>query len=68
VEEVPAVYGVRCGAVVAGFVRHGSNKLIDIDWPTEKGKLCSLSDLMKTDKIKIETDFLVFQTECLYCT
>lgn len=68
VEEVPPVYGVRCGSVVAGFRRPGSKKLHDVKWPSGKSKSCKLSELMRANKISKKDDTLVFQTECVYCT
>merc|ERR1712194_421114 len=38
VDDVPSVYGIRCGAVVSGFLRPGSNALQLIEWPAGSSK------------------------------
>jgi hypothetical protein len=70
VDEVPAVYGVRCGAVVSGYLRAGQSELQSVRWPkgTKPTATCLLKDLMKENGIVKATDTLVFETECLYCT
>lgn len=65
VDRVPAVYGVRAGAVVKGFLRPGES---DVNSVKMKGKTCTLTELMKANKISKENDTLVFETECTYCT
>ena len=65
VDRVPAVYGVRCGTVVSGFVRPGSSKMNKVHWPAQSQKKpCTLSDLIKANKISRKEDTMVFQTEC----
>ena len=68
VDDVPAVYGVRCGAVVSGFLKSGSTKLHEVQWPSKSKNKCTLADLIKTNKISKKEDTLVFETECSYCT
>jgi hypothetical protein len=68
VDEVPAVYGVRCGAVVSGFMQPGSKKLKTVQWPSGSLKSCKLSQLMKANKISKKDDVLVFKTDVVYCT
>lgn len=70
VDDVPSVYGVRCGAVVAGFMKPGSAKIKAVKWPSSsaKKKQCSLSELIRANKIDKANDTLVFETECTYCT
>lgn len=65
VDFVPAVYGVRAGAVVAGFLRPDQNEVNPISM---KGKSCTLSALIKENKISKANDTLVFETDCTYCT
>ena len=65
---VPSVYGVRCGAVVDGFLRPNSTKLHAVQWPSKSKKECTLAELMKANGISKKDDTLVFQTECLYKT
>jgi hypothetical protein len=67
VDRVPAVYGVRCGAVVSGFLRPGSSSLKEVRWPAQiQKKPCTLSDLVKANNISRENDTIVFQTECTF--
>ena len=73
VEEVPAVYGVRCGATVAGYVKNNKGKLHPVQWASRvKNKksrpTCTLEELMKTNGINKENDTLVFETPCTYYT
>lgn len=66
---VPSVYGVRCGAVVGGFLRPNSSKLNAVKWPpNSKKNECTLAELMKANGIVKKDDTLVFETECLYKT
>lgn len=74
VDEVPAVYGVRCGAVVAGFCRADSKTLRTIEWPSgNKKKKCTLADLIKKNNISRKEDTLgeivvaVFLCICRFC-
>ena len=67
VDKVPGVYGVRCGAVVRGFVHGESDKVIPARWPEKCKEKCTLEDLMKENKISKERDTLVFVTECTFC-
>lgn len=59
---------MRCGAVVAGFLRPKSNKLNKIVWPSKSKDACVLAELMKANNISKKDDTLVFETECRYCT
>lgn len=83
VDYVPAVYGVRAGAVVAGFLRPGESEVnpITMTYSSKKqnnskkkksggkdAKFCTLSDLLKANNISKEEDTLVLKTECTYCT
>jgi hypothetical protein len=68
-DRVPGVYGVRCGAAVAGFLKPGNSKLQEVNWPFGKNKTeCTLTDLMKKNGISKQDDTLFFKTECMYCT
>lgn len=67
-DRVPSVYGVRCGAVVGGFLRPNSNKLHAVKWPSKSKKEFTLSDLVRANGISKKDDTLVFETECTYCT
>ena len=68
VDAVPAVYGVRCGAVVSGFLRPDSTELNPVQWPSGAKKTCRLSELIAANKISKKDDILVFETDCVYCT
>lgn len=65
VDYVPAVYGVRAGAVVEGFLRPGEK---DVNPVVIKGKSCTLTELIKSNKISKANDTLVFETDVTYCT
>ena len=65
VDQVPAVYGVRAGGVVEGFLRPGETELNLVEMKTG---ICTLSALLKANNISKENDTLVFKTECTYCT
>jgi hypothetical protein len=68
VDFVPPCYGIRCGAVVAGYLTPESDgQVIDIKAQT-KSKTHSLKDVLKTHGIDKATDTLVFETPCTYCT
>lgn len=69
VDKVPGVYGVRCGAVLSGFLRPSSgNQLKEIRWPTGMQSTCTLADLIKANGMSRDQDTIVFETECTYCT
>ena len=68
VDQVPGVYGVRCGATVKGFVRGDSGKVDEARWPSSTSTSCTLDNLMTANKISKATDTLVFETECNFCT
>lgn len=69
VDFVPAVYGVRCGAVVRGYVTGDSTEVHAVSWPrqTKKAGKCLLAELIKHNGISKANDTLVFETECTYC-
>lgn len=64
-DYVPAVFGVRAGAEVAGFLRPDESDLNPIKM---KGKSCTLAALLKENGISKANDTLVFETDCTYCT
>jgi site-specific DNA-cytosine methylase len=68
VEEVPGVYGVRCGAIVEGFVKGDVAEVTEAKWPGKKKGKCTLEELMAYNRISKQNDTLVFQTECTFCT
>jgi len=68
VDRVPPVYGVRAGAVVAGYLKGTEKKVRDIAWPTSKKGTCTLTNLIRENGISKKDDTLVLQTECTYCT
>jgi hypothetical protein len=69
VDEVPSVYGVRCGAIVEGFVKGDATQVTKAEWPGKKNKeKCTLEELMAHNRISKKNDTLVFQTECTFCT
>jgi len=72
VDQVPSVYGVRCGSKVKGFLKGDSSQDIKpIVWPKSQKKntsTCTLKELMEKNKIIKKTDTLVFDTPCTYCT
>ena len=77
VEESAAVYGMRCGAVLAGCTTTGSNKVnTDMQWPKAKQNkttttttttTCTLSELKRANQLTAD-HILVFETPCTYCT
>ena len=68
VEEVPGVYGVRCGAVVKGFSKGHSTIVQTVEWPDSSKERCTLSEIIRSNKISQAEDTLVFETECTFCT
>jgi hypothetical protein len=68
VDQVPGVYGVRCGSTLKGFVRGNSDEILKAKWPSSADKKCSLEDLMKFNQISKASDTIVFDTPCCYCT
>jgi site-specific DNA-cytosine methylase len=68
VDYVPAVYGIRCGAVVEGFLEGTSTKLRKVEWPSSSKKSVSLEELMRKNSISKAKDTLVFKTDVAYCT
>ena len=67
VDEVPAQFGVRCGAKVEGFAKDGSTVVHKISWPNSSKK-CTLAELAKCNKINQKTDLLIVENEVMYCT
>lgn len=61
---IPLNVGVRCGAVVEGFLR--GTKLTPATWPKKNKKTCTLSELIKENSAKTATDTLVFKTPSTY--
>jgi len=68
VHKVPSVFGVRCGAVVDGYCKGSSTKVIAVKWPGKSKKNCTLTELMKHNGISKKDDTLVFENEVMYCT
>jgi site-specific DNA-cytosine methylase len=68
VDYVPAVYGIRCGAIIDGFLEGTSTKLQQVAWPSGSKKSCTLNELMTKNKISKAQDTLVFKTDVIYCT
>jgi hypothetical protein len=72
VDQVPAVYGVRCGAKLDGFIKGSDSHVTPVRWPKSAGKgknvTCTLEDLMKENNVVKATDTMVFQTPVVYCT
>lgn len=68
VDYVPAVYGIRCGAVVDGFLQGTSTKLREVEWPSGNKKSATLEELMRKNNISKAKDTLVFKTDVTYCT
>jgi len=69
VEQVPSVYGVRCGSVVKGVSKPDTPGVVEsLSWPKGSNKTCSLSDLIRHNSVDRAKDTLVFETECTYCT
>lgn len=71
VTEVPMNIGVRCGAIVKGFLMGTSREVMPAIWP--KKKTFSLDELLKANKINVDVskkskDLLVFDTPCTFCT
>ena len=66
VEQVPAVYGVRCGAVVKGFLKGDSDVLREVSW-TKKQSSFTLAELVQANGISQAKDTLVFETGVTYC-
>jgi site-specific DNA-cytosine methylase len=65
VDYVPAVFGVRAGAVVAGFLRPEET---DLNLIKIKRESCTLAALLKENGISRANDTLVFESDCTYCT
>ena len=68
VNKVPAVYGVRCGAVVRGYLKDGSHDVIVVTWPSKAKKTCTLTEFMKHNGINKKTDTLILENDVVYCT
>jgi site-specific DNA-cytosine methylase len=68
--EVPMQAGVRCGAIVKGFLKQGTRTVIPAKWPKKGQKTCTLNELLKVvkDKVNEKTDILMFDMPCTYCT
>ncbi|KAG7339316.1 SNF2 family helicase [Nitzschia inconspicua] len=66
VTAVPLQVGVRCGAIVAGFLK-GSN-LSPATWPKTGKRTCTLGELIKAGKADSKSGHLVFKMPCTYCT
>ena len=69
VEKVPAVYGVRCGAVVQGYLAAGSGEVRPVEWPSsvKTSTTCTLTQLIKYNGISRKDDTLVLETPVTYC-
>lgn len=70
VEYVPAVYGVRAGAVVDGYLKDDSDEVHPVKWSQGKDKksVLTLKDLIKNNGIDNKRDTLVFKVPVTYCT
>ena len=69
VDNVPAEYGVRCGATVSGYRKEGSAVNHKIKWPNKSKKSCTLDELIKHNNgIDKKTSTLLLQSDVVYCT
>lgn len=71
VDKVPSVFGVRCGATVAGYSTPSdleSNRIRPVKWPKKSKNGCILEDLLKFNAISKENDTLVFDVPIRYNT
>lgn len=72
-EEVPRQVGIRAGAIVEGFVKHGHNAndivpLVSDSKDASANKLITLGQLAKKHKINLKADTLVMVKKARYCT
>lgn len=68
VNNVPAEYGVRCGATVSGYLKKGSAVVQEIKWPNKSKKSCTLDELIKHNRISRNAATLVLESDVVYCT
>ncbi len=68
VDNVPAEYGVRCGATVSGYTKKGSAATQEIKWPNKSKKSCNLDELVKHNGIDRITATLLLESDVVYCT
>ena len=69
VENVPAEYGVRCGATVSGYTTEGSGATMhEMKWPNKSKKSCTLDELIKHNGIDRKTATLLLESDVVYCT
>jgi len=68
VDNVPAEYGVRCGATVSGYTKGGSSVTHEMKWPNKSKKSCTLDELIKHNGIDRKTALLILESDVVYCT
>ena len=78
-KKVGGYYGIRAGSKLAGILRYSNNndeeveKVEEVTWHSSHGKKeCNMADFIKAHKCVnvsgTETDILVFEKPCTYCT
>lgn len=72
VSHVPMNVGVRCGAIVKGFLKGTGGEVMPAKLPPKKESF-SLDELLQSNKGNVDIskksqDMLVFDTPCTFCT
>jgi site-specific DNA-cytosine methylase len=68
VDNVPAEYGVRCGATVSGYTKEGCSVTHEMKWPNKSKKSCTLDELIKHNGIDRKNSSLLLESDVVYCT